>query len=61
MTKQDIIQRINAVCRTMDTGITVTGIQNAANLAGCFSILQEILVAFQNEEIQNQSENKHCD
>lgn len=50
MTKQEMIQRLSAVCRTMDSGITVTGIKNAANLSGCFSILQEILIDLQNEE-----------
>lgn len=50
MTKQEISQRIAAVCRTLDGGITVTGVQNAANLAGCFNILQEIYQDLQIEE-----------
>ena len=57
MTKQDILQRINAVCRTMDTGITITGIKNAGNLAGCFSILQEIIVALQ-EDCQKEKDSQ---
>ncbi len=43
MDKNEICQRIDTVCRTLDGGITVSGVRNAGNLAGCFSILQEVL------------------
>lgn len=44
MSMFEIRNRIEAVCRTLDT-ITVTGIQNAGNLTGCYSILNDILLA----------------
>lgn len=44
MSMFEICNRIEAVCRTLDT-ITVTGIQNAGNLTGCYSILNDILLA----------------
>lgn len=43
MIKNEICQRIMAVCRTLDSGITVSGVSNAGNLAGCFTILKETL------------------
>ena len=43
MTKNEICQRIDAVCKTLDGGITVSGAMNAGNLAGCYTILQEVL------------------
>ena len=43
MDKNEICQRIDAVCKTLDGGITVSGVKNAGNLAGCFTILQETL------------------
>ena len=57
MTKQEIIQRLNAVCNTMTKDISVEkGIQNYANYTGCFSILQEIIVALQNENVEKKEE-----
>lgn len=57
MTKQEIIQRLNAVCNTMAKDISVEkGIQNYANYTGCFSILQEIIVALQNENVEKKEE-----
>lgn len=44
MSMFEIRNRIEAVCRTLDT-ITVTGIQNAGNLTGCYSILNDVLLA----------------
>lgn len=41
--KDDVCRAIAAVMRTLDTGITVTGVQNAGNLSGSFMILQEVL------------------
>ena len=41
--KNDVLQRIDAVCKTLDAGIAVSGAQNAGNLAACFTILQETL------------------
>jgi len=64
MNKDDVCQRINAVCKTLDGGITVSGVQNAGNLAGCFSILQETLAFLSTCEIippkqkQDQEDNK---
>lgn len=43
MDKNEVCQRIETVCKTLDGGITVSGARNAGNLAGCFSILQETL------------------
>ena len=43
MDKNEVIQRMEAVCKTLDGGITVSGAQNAGNLAGCFAILSETL------------------
>lgn len=62
MIKNDVIQRIDAVCKTLDGGIAVSGAQNAGNLAGCFAILQETLVILKNCEIteikEPESDNK---
>lgn len=43
MTKDEILQRLEAVCNTLDGGIMVSGVKNASNLAGCYSVLQELL------------------
>lgn len=51
MVKNEIVQRINAVCKTLDGGIMVSGAQNAGNLAGCFAILQETLAILNHCEI----------
>lgn len=51
MVKNDVLQRIDAVCKTLDGGITVSGVQNAGNLTGCFAILQETLAILSNCEI----------
>ena len=56
MSKNDIMQRIDAVCKTLDGGITVSGAQNAGNLAGCFAILQETLAILSNCEITEKKE-----
>lgn len=53
MDKIEICNRIEAVCRTLDT-ITVTGIQNAGNLTGCYSILNDILLAFPDIPVEEQ-------
>lgn len=49
----EIRNRISAVCRTLDT-ITVTGIQNAGNLTGCYSILNDILLALKDVPMEEQ-------
>ena len=36
MKKDEMIARLNAVMKTLDTGITVRGVENAGNLSGCF-------------------------
>lgn len=51
MIKNDVMQRIDAVCKTLDGGIVVSGVQNAGNLAGCFAILQETLAILKNCKI----------
>ena len=56
MVKNDVLQRIDAVCKTLDGGITVSGAQNAGNLAGCFAILQETLTILSNCEINEKKE-----
>ena len=56
MVKNEVLQRIDAVCKTMDGGITVSGAQNAGNLAGCFAILQETLAILSNCEITEKKE-----
>lgn len=53
MSMFEIRSRIEAVCRTLDT-ITVTGIQNAGNLTGCYSILNDILLAFPDIPVEEQ-------
>ena len=53
MSMDEIRSRIEAVCRTLDT-ITVTGIQNAGNLTGCYSILNDILLAFPDIPVEEQ-------
>lgn len=42
MDKNEVCGRINAVMKTLDN-IDVRGVQNAGNIAGCFSILDEVL------------------
>lgn len=56
MVKNEVLQRIDAVCKTLDGGITVSGAQNAGNLAGCFAILQETLAILSNCEITDEKE-----
>lgn len=56
MIKNDVMQRIDAVCKTLDGGIAVSGAQNAGNLAGCFAILQETLAILSNCEITEKKE-----
>jgi hypothetical protein len=56
MVKNEVLQRIDAVCKTLDGGITVSGAQNAGNLAGCFAILQETLAILSNCEITEKKE-----
>lgn len=57
MSMLEIRNRIDAVCRTLDT-ITVTGIQNAGNLTGCYSILKDILVALKDVPMEEQKNSK---
>ncbi len=45
MKKEEMISRLNAVMKTLDTGITVRGVENAGNLSGCFMILNELAQA----------------
>lgn len=57
MTMMEIRNRIEAVCRTLDT-ITVTGIQNAGNLTGCYSILNDILLALRDIPMEEQKKSE---
>ena len=57
MSMLEIRNRIDAVCRILDT-ITVTGIQNAGNLTGCYSILKDILVALKDVPMEEQKNSK---
>lgn len=57
MDKMEILNRVDAVCKALDN-ISVTGIQNAGNLAGCFAILNEIRIALQDEAKSNEGEKK---
>lgn len=57
MDKIEILSRVDAVCKALDN-ISVTGIQNAGNLAGCFAILNEIRIALQDEAKNNEGEKK---
>lgn len=57
MDKMEILNRVDAVCKALDN-ISVTGIQNAGNLAGCFAILNEIRIALQDEAKNNEGEKK---
>jgi hypothetical protein len=58
MDKNEVCQRISAVLKTLDTGISVTGAQNAGNLAGCFAILNETLEFLANCDIMPITEKK---
>lgn len=44
MNKTDALNALNAVMRTLDTGITVRGVENAGNLAGCFEIIKKVAI-----------------
>lgn len=57
MSMLEIRNRIDAVCRTLDI-ITVTGIQNAGNLTGCYSILNDILLALKDVPMEEQEKSK---
>lgn len=57
MEKVEILNRVDAVCKALDN-ISVMGIQNAGNLAGCYTILNEIRIALQDEAKQNEGEKK---
>lgn len=56
--KDDVCQAIAAVMRTLDTGITVTGVQNAGNLSGCFMILQDVLNFLAGCDVEPQKEDE---
>ncbi len=51
MDKNEILHRIDAVCKNLDGGITVSDVRSAGNLAGCFAILSETLSFLTNCEI----------
>ena len=42
MNKNEICEKLVTVCNTLNI-ISVTGIQNAGNLAGCHGTLQEVI------------------
>lgn len=55
MNKIEILNKINVVCNALDN-ISVMGIQNAGNLAGCFTILNEIRIVLQDEAKNSEGE-----
>lgn len=56
MDRNEVLQRIDSVMKTLDGGITVSGAQNAGNLAGCYVILQETLAFLATCEITPQEQ-----
>ena len=44
MTNDTIIMKLNAVCQSLNN-TTATGVQNMANIVGCYSVLQEVITA----------------
>lgn len=60
MDKNEVLQRIDAVCKNLDGGITVSDVRSAGNLAGCFAILQEVFSFLMTCEIvPPKQEDKH--
>ena len=49
MTNDTIIMKLNSVCQALNN-VTVSGVQNMATLAGCYTVLQEILKELASEE-----------
>lgn len=43
----ELYQKLQQVCTALDN-TTVTGIKNLSNIAGCYAILNEIMVGMQN-------------
>lgn len=41
MNKDNIIMKLDSVCQALNN-VTISGIQNMATLAGCYTVLQEI-------------------
>ena len=60
MDKNEVCGRINAVMKTLDN-IEVRGVQNAGNIAGCFSILDEVLRYLSCCDIKPEKEDKKVD
>ncbi len=56
MDKKEIVHRIEMVCKALDGGITVSGAQNAGTLAGCYSVLQEVLKILDGCEVTEKRE-----
>jgi len=50
MNKEEICQRLVDVCNSLNS-LTVTGIQNAAIVAGCHGVLQETVAYLLNCDI----------
>ena len=57
MDKNEICSAIDSVMRTLDN-IQVRGVQNAGNLAGCFSILNDVLQCLCNCDIITKQEKR---
>lgn len=49
--KEEILQKLDAVCKALNN-ISVVGINNAANLAGSYSVLQETISMINNLEVK---------
>lgn len=56
MEKTEICDRLNMVCKALDN-ISIVGIQNASNLAGCYGILNEIITAL-TQEVPDKNKNE---
>ena len=56
--KQEILRQLESVCKTLDGGITVSGAQNAGNLAGCFVILRDMAALLSTCEIISKENNE---
>jgi len=50
MNKNEICEKLVAVCNALDN-VTVKGVQNAGNIAGCHSLVQEVVAFLMNCEI----------
>lgn len=50
MNKQEIGNRLEMVCKALDS-VSVSGIQNVSNIAGCYAILNDIITDILREAV----------